>query len=338
MPIMDSTNFAVCLDQFRKNTGLSVDVSSQAPEILIEGQRFVIAEIHEAEELLMQRPLPTPDNDIIFMALDIPSTLARQLRQQDMQYIDGAGNANINRRGLRIIVSGKSRRRRVNTISGSGDTSPRFVGKAFKQAGLKLTFALLADPGLVRSSVRDMAAVAGISVGATTEALADLADQGYLYRNGSSALMHADKLARLWAELYPLNLRKKLAIGRFYGEDEWWKMVPEGAGIQFGGEIGADRLTHYLRPATGTVYVQSEEAFHALMRSGRLRKLPEGASNSNTQPVEIYNAFWTSDLHQITAPDLVVFSDLLALQDARCREAADKIYDQQIAAVLKDYS
>lgn len=335
MAILDSNTIQLCVEALSKNTALSID-TSDAQEIIIEGHHFMTTDVQEVERVLTQHAPFLSGSDVIYIALEIEPTLAGQLRKHGIQYIDGAGNANINRDGLRVVVTGKSRSRRTH-ISNAPSKAPRFVGKAFKQAGLKLIFALLTDPTLVRSSIRDMAKVAGVSVGATTEVLADLADQGYLHRHGTTTLMKADKLASMWAELYPLNLRNKLAIGTYHGEPDWWRQVPVGAGVQFGGEIGADLVTNYLIPKTGTAYVQSDDAFHTLMRSGALRKLSDSNSRPDGQEVKIYNAFWTTNTDRITAPELVIYSDLLAIQDVRCRETADMIYEQIIAPGIKDY-
>src|SRR5690606_4431577 len=149
--------------------------------------------------------------------------------------------------------------------------------------------------------------------------------------------MKADKLASMWAELYPLNLRNKFSIGTYHGEPDWWRQVPVGAGIQFGGEIGADLVTNYLIPKTDTAYVQSDDAFHTLMRSGALRKLSDSNSRRVVQEEKIYNVFCTTNSDRITAPELVIYCDLIAIQDVRCRETADMIYEQIIAPGIKDY-
>lgn len=337
MAILDSNTIQLCVEALKKNTALSID-TSDAPDIIIEGHHFMTADAREVERLLSQHASSLSGSNVIYMALEIEPALASQLRQRGIQYIDGAGNANISRDGLRVVVTGKSRSRRMHISNAPTSKAPRFVGKAFKRAGLKIIFALLTDPTLVRSSIRDIAKVAGVSVGATTEALADLADQGYLHRDGRTTLMKADKLVSMWAELYPFNLRNKLAIGTYYGEPDWWRQVPVGAGIQFGGEIGADLVTNYLRPKTGTAYVQSDDAFHTLMQTGTLRKLSDGSSRPDGQQVDIYNAFWTTNTDRIMAPELVIYSDLLAIQDVRCRETANIIYDQIIAPAIKDYA
>ena len=95
-----------------------------------------------------------------------------------------------------------------------------------------------------------------------------------------------------------------------------------------GGEVAADRLTHYLKPEMLTVYTRHNPT--KLMRAFRLRADVDGDA-------EILNAFRDQTLNTGTAdivPPILAYADLMTTTDARNLEAARLIYEQHIAPNL----
>ena len=50
--------------------------------------------------------------------------------------------------------------------------------------------------------------------------------------------------------------------------------------------------------------------------------------------VQVYEKFWKQDEEPETAPDILVYADLMNTQDSRCIETAKMIYDERIKPEL----
>ena len=81
-------------------------------------------------------------------------------------------------------------------------------------------------------------------------------------------------------------------------------------GTVWGSEPAAALLTNYLQPQIFTLYTTETTA--ALMRQYRLVPNPKGN-------IEVYKKFWNDDLDSSpnTAPELLVYADLINSQDGR---------------------
>lgn len=258
----------------------------------------------------------------------IKPALATKLRTKGIPYMDTAGNAFISGHGFHIAISGKQPARKKS----SADSSPISgrTGKAFQAAGLKVIYALLKNTELANVSMRKLASAADVSLGSVSAIYNDLIAHRYLQQTSAGThLFERDQLARRWAELYPYTIRKRLLIDRFTSDAEnWWKNIPAGKGVQLGGEVAAHELSHYLTPKDGLVYVH-KSALPGLMKNAQLRKIKQG--EAVTKSVEIYEAFWKMDeKDQRTAPELIVYSDLLATADPRCMDAAERLWNEYI--------
>lgn len=98
--------------------------------------------------------------------------------------------------------------------------------------------------------------------------------------------------------------------------NDWWTEEQLPHGVYGGGEVAADRLTNYLKPATVTVYLEpglSRENLATLVATHRLRADPAG-------DIEVLETFWHFDVDQ-KYPDLVPptlgYADLVATRDTR---------------------
>jgi hypothetical protein len=116
---------------------------------------------------------------------------AEKLRQANVQFLDGAGNAFLNQPPLYVFVKGN---RPVEINSGGRAT------RAFTATGLRVLFALLCNPALASAPYREIAAAAGASLGAVSQALDDLKNAGYLFGRGARgrALANHRELLRRW--------------------------------------------------------------------------------------------------------------------------------------------
>ena len=184
---------------------------------------------------------------------------------------------------------------------------------------------------VIRSpSVRPIACVGPISTGSASRACRTGALPTFGTTLPKRRLLDVKMLLQEWVTFYPATLRPKLQPRRFRAQNreraQQTNLTPFGA--YWGGEVAADRLTHYLKPELLTVYTLHNPT--KLMTEFRLRADVNG-------DVEILNAFWDETLITGTAdvvPPVLAYADLMATTDARNLEAARLIYEQHIAPNL----
>lgn len=186
-----------------------------------------------------------------------------------------------------------------------------------QKAELQIIFHLLQDKECANKTIREIAAIAGVSVGSVHSTLAALTERGFLIDNGRARLVR--KRATLidrWALSYAETLKQKLLISRFtflspVVKNNWQDIILPPS-CTWGGEPAAALQDGYLLPERWDIYV--EENANALIATGRMIPNPQGE-------IFVYKRFW----HAEKTPLLVVYADLLATEDDRCIEAAERI-------------
>ncbi len=246
--------------------------------------------------------------------------LAERLREDRVNFVDTAGNAHLRHNGLYVWVTGKRDKLRL--------AAERERRRAFQPSGLKLQFALLCRPELAETDYRTLANTVGIALGTVQWVMRDLVDERYVLRLGrfKRRLVEPRKLLDAWAPAYARDLRPRLLLGRFEAQNvNWWKRVdlrPHGG--LWGGEPAAARLTKYLKPGAITIYTDKIPA--RLVAEKRLKK------NGNGR-IDFRRKFWRFDIAETTTatvPPVLIYGDLLALDEPRARETAERIYEKMI--------
>lgn len=252
--------------------------------------------------------------------------MAERLKGLDLAFIDTAGNAYINDPPLFVYIAGRKKK----DIPEAGR-----IARAFRPTGLKVVFALLCLPELVKAPYRDIAKVANVALGTVGWVMYDLKQLNFLVDRGKHGrkLINVDKLLDTWIHAYARELRPKLYRGRYNATtDEWWKKTDwQKTGTFLGGEPAAARLTAYLKPETITVY--GPEEINKFLLKNHLIKDLQGK-------VEIYKTFWRFDYpwnYKEFAPPLLIYADLIATADDRNIETARIIYDQYIDRLIKKH-
>ncbi len=185
---------------------------------------------------------------------------------------------------------------------------------------LLVTFFLLQSKENVNRTIREIAAEAGVSVGSVHGVLNKLTEQGYIVESGDRRILRKRaNLIERWAYGYADGLKNKLLINRFTfltpQVREQWQDIVLPAGCHWGGEPAAALLDAYIQPGEWEVYVPNNA--NALITTGRMIPAPQGE-------ILVYKQFWSGD----EMPLLVVYADLLATEDDRCREAAERLRPQ----------
>ncbi len=263
----------------------------------------------------------------------LSAALAQQCRELELPFVDGQGNAYLREPGMVILVTGQRQ-----SQGGQGAAVRRATGRAGTATGLKLVFALLSDPGLLKATSPVLREAAGVSLGSVPAVLGDLEQRGLLVRIGWGKGWQVPRwqpLLEEWTMQYPLALRPKLRSFRFRspGQGQWWKEVnPAEYGGQWGGEVAAALLGTVLKPQLSLLYLQPEAmrlGLAQLIRSQGLRSDPQG-------DVEVVEAFWSEErlgLSGATVPIPLVIADLQASLDSRNIEAALELRGSWIHSV-----
>lgn len=327
------------LGAFTRQTGLAYEFANEAPDkqilflktpeatvkfelLVIEGGAIAVN-----AALALYRRLKNQTRCVMIIP-QVTADMADRLRDDDTQFLDTAGNCFINQPPFYIFIKG-------NKLQGVVKTP--VVGRAFKQTGLRVLYALLCNPGLENETYRAIAAKTDVALGMVNWVLNELNELGYLVETGKGRARHIrligkEKLLERWVTGYAEQLRPKLLMGRYRGADGWWQkavLKPEKA--QWGGEVAAGKLTDYLKPQTITVYVDKDNP-EAVLIQNRLKKDPEG-------DVELLHRFWQPDTivpHGDTVHPILVYADMMATGNQRNIETARILYDEHIVQLIRE--
>lgn len=270
----------------------------------------------------LKEKLPYP---LLLVTNHATDYMADQLRQNNIEFIDTAGNAYINQPPVFIFVKGNR----------PPDIFRQVPHKqAFKPTGLKVIFAFLCHPELLNKTYRDIATAADVALGTVGWVIRDLRDMGYLLHMGRRGykLIRKEELFNRWVTDYPEKLRPKLILGRFRGAPGWWEQqFLNYEYVQWGGEVAAAKLTKYLKPQNITIYIKQAE-LNLLLAGNRLRKDING-------DVEILKRFWKPvamyEYEDIVHP-ILIYADLMATGNQRNIETAKVIYEENIVRYIRE--
>ncbi|MDA8523091.1 type IV toxin-antitoxin system AbiEi family antitoxin [Acidovorax sp. NCPPB 4044] len=247
----------------------------------------------------------------LLIAPYVSAQLALECQQRGINFLDTAGNAHIDLPGLYVHVMGRPRPRALRY--------PAARSALRKASTMRVIFALMADPDLVRQPVRSIAEAAGVALGSASAAIDELKALGFL-AGGSRDRRIADRdlLSAEWARQYPISLRDKLRPQRYAPVQADWQqsLRLNGTEAVWGGEMAAAAVTGHLAPVEGCIYSWLERG--ALLVRHRLRPDPAGS-------IEVLDAFWRPSADTAAsaiAPLLLVYADLVASNDGRNLEVA----------------
>jgi hypothetical protein len=340
------------IDGLRRTAGLTVQLANlqqhhdrhlradAAIDVIVEGEeehRYLV-EMKKADRFAVLGPIKQQferyNEPALLLAPQITPEMADRCREMDIQFIDAAGNAYLHAPGLFVFVKGQRLPEGIHL-------APNTTQRAGTPGALRMVFAILCQPKLLKAPYREIVDAAGIALGGVGWVFNDLEARGFItggQRKGKRRLLEPTKLFEEWVTNYPIKLRPKLNPRRFRAENpDWWKNADIAQyGALWGGEVAADRLTHYLKPATRTIYVREKgerDTVKELVVAHRLRADPKG-------DIEILDAFW--DLpndpdHPDTVPPILVYADLVATMDTRNLETARLIREKYIDDVLRQF-
>lgn len=280
--------------------------------------------VTKAQKLLLLLNRQERKHPILLVARHVNTETAEDLRKNHIEFIDTAGNAFLNNPPVYVFITG-------NRPPATRARPP--VIRAFKPAGLRMIFGFLCHPGLERKTYREIAAAAGVALGTVDWIMKELKELGFLMDMGRRGpkLARKETLLQRWVTAYPEQLRPKLILGRYKGTPDWWqrkRLIPLHA--QWGGEVAAEKMTHYLKPELITIYTGAQHLPQFLLEN-RLKA-------DITGDTEILEKFWKETEERQPGelvPPLLVYADLLATGNQRNLETATTIYEQHIVRLIR---
>lgn len=269
---------------------------------------------------------------LLLVTTHVNDRQAHLLRKAGVHFIDTAGNVFLDAPGLFLWVTGK---RTAHT------TPTRDRTRAFHPGGIQLLFALLTDrhlgdeatgEALIHKPYRDMCAATGIPRSTIGWVMTDLIRQGFVIEtdDGARLLTARKRILEAWVQGYTDRLRPRLLIGRYRPtRGEWWKSARLEGGL-WSGEVAAAVLTRELKPGTVTIF--GAPPSHAFVLENDLQKDPRGT-------VEFMRPFWRETATPVPAANcvhpLLVYADLMSIDDERTQEAARTVYDRYLRSIIE---
>ncbi len=261
--------------------------------------------------------------DLIVIAEIIYPNIREKLKQEEINYIDLAGNVFLRLGNNIIYVDGKKDKKLKKAY---------ITDRAFNKAGLILIFHLLHQKDYLNRPYREIANTLGIALGNVTYIVNSLTELGYIRKieKQKYKLQNMEDLLQKWVQYYPLKLKPNLHLGDFkpwgFNIRDWktFKLEPEIA--LWGAEPAANLLTNYLVPAALTIYTNKNRQEIII----NLKLIPE-----TTGILNVYKKFWEfKDDDKKTVPPILIYADLMNTGDPRNIETAQKIYDKYIKEEL----
>ena len=186
-----------------------------------------------------------------------------------------------------------------------------------QKAEFQIVFRLLLDKSKANSNYRRLATEAGTSIGSVHNTMQNLTEKGYIVEDGKKRLLRKrSSLLDRWARAYADGLKERYLIARFTfltpQVKEQWRDIRLPETVSWGGEPAAALLDDYLQPERWDIYTADNA--NALIASGRMIPKADGE-------IYVYRKFW----NEAGTPPVVVYADLLAMDNDRCHEAAERI-------------
>lgn len=176
---------------------------------------------------------------------------------------------------------------------------------------------------LINETQREIAKATDVALGTIPQVIEGLKETGYIIPLNNKAYLWENKLELFnrWVEGYNTDLRPKLLKGNFTVRGEWREIQFDRNQNQWGGELGADLLTNYLRPEKYTLY--TKEAQKDLIKNYRIMPKEDGE-------LTIMEMFWEVDGVDKVVPPLIVYADLIYEGGKRNKETAEIIFNEHI--------
>lgn len=280
------------------------------PEITQGNKNIVLQQLKDASR---EENLP-----VLLITKYIPSAIAKSFVEEGFNYIDAAGNCNIQQNSILLIVEGKKVERLPKT------NQPR----AFQEAGVRLIYSLLVNTDNINKSFRELSELSQISLGSVSTIIQELVDLKFILKTKSKrVLKNKVELLERWVIAYNDVLRPKLFVKRmnFMNKSEYsnWSSLDLSSVSNktlWGGECAAGIITKNLTPVNFIIY--TDVTWQSVGKS--LKLVPDGNGK-----IEIFRLFYDAEEGDIVSP-LLTYADLMGSGDSRNIETAEIILNNEL--------
>ena len=288
--------------------------------LLIEGQPLLPVEVRrnlrkQHLRIMLERHQEQQPWLLITDYLSPP--MQQFLRDQQVYYLDLAGNTYLRLPG--ILVSVKGEKAPIDSIG-----APE---RALSDAQIKALFGLLLRPSWVNLSYRQLEPKLQVGKATLSKLYQRLQDENLLVGEPQAfAWPQRQALWDFWTEAYGSQLRHKLLLGRFRFSQQAtalpWEQWTLTSDTWFSGEPAAHLLEADLIPGEFTLYTRASA--HDLIKRHRVVPDSEGYLTA-------YRPFWSAHLLSSTtndarlAPLPLIYADLMLSGKARAQACAQTL-------------
>ena len=283
------------------------------PEVRASNKGIVLSHVNELRDR-SNRP-------IIVIAKFIATDIAREFKEQGINYIDIAGNTFIKNEKLFIYISGQKSQKLTKTNQ----------SRAFQETGIKLIFNLLETPENLQFSYRELSELTDISIGSVSNVMKELEDLNFILKTSKKRILKNTRdLLDRWIIAYndvlkPRILKKRMRFANNKDYNNWSTLpIQELEDINlWGGEPAAAILTGQLQPEIFTIYTNAGWQNVAM----KLKLVPDENGD-----VEILHMFWKEKekfREKYITPTLLVYADLISSGHERNIEIAKQLINNE---------
>ncbi|MDD5151846.1 MAG: type IV toxin-antitoxin system AbiEi family antitoxin [Flavobacterium sp.] len=254
--------------------------------------------------------------NFLLVAEKLYPKVKKELRENRVNYLESNGNVYINTDDLFLYID-------TNEVT----KTPKEKGnRAFTKTGLKVIFHFLLNPKLINQTQREIAEVTNVALGNIPLIINGLLETNLIVRLNKNeyVINNYEELLNKWITEFEQTLKATLFKQRFrfQNKDKDWRTLQLNTDkTVWGGEPAGDIITNHLRPEKFTLY--TKETTKELIINYKLLPDDEGE-------VAVYDMFWDNDYNTNTAPNELVYADLMITDDKRCKETAKLIFDEYI--------
>jgi hypothetical protein len=299
----------------------------QHVDYAVEIKRQVTQHTLGAVVAQLKQRTQTFNRPLLLVTNYITPPVADRLIELGQQFVDAAGNVYLTGPGIFMVITGRK------PVQEHTLDKP---GRAHTTAGLKVIFAFICDPELATRPYREIAPAADVALGVLPAVLAGLQQIAHLRVMGNKRrLVPTKRLLDDWALAYARTLRPKqllrTLVAPTFAAWRTWQLDADQA--KWGAEPAAALITKYIEPGVLTLYAKKLPA--RLMVAQRMTTARPDDAHAL---VEVRKPFWGETLRNTdpgkTVPNALVYADLLATGDARCIEAAQMLYEDNLARLF----
>lgn len=278
-----------------------------------EKHKFIVEikqELRKYQLQQIEKHFDKHDNFLI-IAYRIFPKIKEKLRKKGIPYIEANGNIFLKKEDLFLFIDTQKPLKAEKTKG----------NRAFTKTGLKVLFYLLRHKEAINLPQREIAHLTNVALGNIPQIINGLKETGFLIplNNRSYVWENRKGLLERWIAEYETVLRPKLVKGQ-YSLKENWNELKLSSNTVWGGEPAADLLTNHLRPEKLILYTNENRM--DLIKNYKLMPDKNGE-------VLVLDKFWENTTEN-TAPELLVYADLVLEGGKRNKETAEKIYREYI--------